>query len=112
MVYQNTKVGFANAPAFTGLGFSFKNVVATSNSGLSVSPRVVVTAAGAHPRGTWVISGPVVYWVTPNGNIPVPTWAIFTGNGGQASFIVKANSYDLARTTLPAMTLNDTRLQP
>jgi len=112
IVYQNTEVGFANSDAFTGLGFSFNNVTAVTNSGLSVSPKVVVTADGAHPRGSWIINGPEVLFVTPAGNIPVPSWSIFTGNGGQASFIVPANSYDLARTTLSPMTANDARLQP
>jgi hypothetical protein len=110
IVYQNTKVAFANAPAFLGLGFSFKNVTPATNSGLTLSDRVVVTAAGAHPRGSWILGGRTVYFVTPAGNIPVADWNTFTADGGQASFIVKATSYDLARTTLPILTLDDSRL--
>jgi hypothetical protein len=111
IVYQNTKVGFANAPAFLGLGFKFSNVIATANSDLAVSPKVVVTADGAHPRGTWVNSGKTVYFVTPAGLIPVPTWDIFLSNGGQAGFIVPADSYDLAMPKLPLMVLNDSRMK-
>ncbi|MDR3642600.1 MAG: Ig domain-containing protein [Candidatus Doudnabacteria bacterium] len=111
IVYQNTKVGFANAPAFLGLGFSFDNVTNTDNSGLALSDKVVVTADGAHPRGTWVISGQTVYFLTPAGLIPVSDWNTFLGNGGQASYIVKANSYDMAFKQLPLMTANDSRVK-
>ena len=111
IVYQNTKVGFANAPAFLGLGFNFSNVTSVTNSGLAVSDKVVVTASGAHPRGTWVSSGQTVYFVTPNGLIPVADWATFLQNGGQASYIVPANSYDLAFPQLSIMTTSDGRLQ-
>jgi hypothetical protein len=112
IVYQNTKVGFANAPAFLGLGFSFSNVTTVSDSGLTVSPKVVVTDQGEHPRGTWVLSGATVYFVTPSGLIPVSDWNTFLGNGGQAGFIVPADSYDRAAPQLPVMTANDARLQP
>ncbi len=111
IVYQNTKTPFANAPAFLGLGFSFANVRTVSNSGLPLSGKIVVTADGAHPRGSWLLSGSTVYFITPNGLIPVPSWAIFLSNGGQAGYIVPANSYDLSFPMLPLMTLNDARLQ-
>jgi hypothetical protein len=111
MVYKNTKVGFANAAAFLGLGFKFNGVMSATNSGLTVSERVVITASGAHPRGTWVSSGKAVYFVTPDGLIPVSTWDTFIGNGGQASYIVKANSYDLRMPKLSVMTVNDARVK-
>jgi hypothetical protein len=112
MVYQNTKVGFSNAAAFLGLGFKFNNVTPANDSGLAVSPKIVITADGQHPRGTWVVEKSTVYFVTPQGLIPVPSWDIFLSNGGQASFIVKADSYDLAAHRLPVMTANDARLHP
>ena len=111
IVYQNTKVGFASAAAFTGLGYNFSNVVAVANSGLTVSPKVVKTAIG-HPRGAWILSGSTVYFVTPAGLIGVPDWNTFTGNGGQASFITKATAYDLTLPKLSKMLANDARLQP
>ncbi len=110
IVYQNTKVGFTNGAAFTGLGFKYANVTTVTNSGLTVSPKTVVTAVGSHPRGTWVISGQTIYFVTPSGLIPVPTWDIFTSAGGQASFIVPANKYDLGMKKLSPMTSGDSRL--
>jgi hypothetical protein len=112
IVYLNTKVGFANSPAFLGLGYLFANVSPATNSGLTVSPKVVVTAQGGHPRGAWLLGGKTVYFLTPNGLIPVPDWNTFLSNGGQASFIVKANSYDLSFTKLSVMTANDSRLKP
>jgi ferredoxin/plastocyanin len=110
IVYLNTKVGFANAEAFLGLGFKFNNVTAVTNSGLQVSPKTVITADGSHPRGSWVSNGKLVYFVSPDGIIPVADWNVFINNGGQASFITKVNKYDLARAKLSVMTLNDSRL--
>ncbi len=112
MIYNGTKTPFASADAFLGLGFSFSNVNTVTDSGLPLSGKVVVTAKGAHPRGTWLLSGQTVYFLTPNGTIAVPDWNTFLGNGGQASFLVQANSYDLAMPKLPIMTASDSRLQP
>lgn len=111
IVYKNTKVGFANAKAFLGLGFKFSDVTAAGSSGLAVSERVVTSASGAHPRGAWVLSGKTVYFVTPDGLIPVPTWDIFLSNGGQADFLVKANAADLTFPKLYPMTAGDTRVK-
>jgi large repetitive protein len=110
IIYNNTKTPFANAAAFLGLGYSFANVVPVTNSGLPLSGKIVVTANGGHPRGSWLISGATVYFLTPGGIIPVPSWSIFLSNGGQASFLVKANSYDLGLTKLPLMVSGDSRL--
>ncbi len=112
IVYQNTKVGFANAAAFLGLGFKFKDVTPATNSGLTISPKVIITADGGHSRGTWILSGKTIYFVSPTGLIPVADWNIFLNNGGQAGYIVKANSYDLAMKKLPLLTNNDPRLHP
>ncbi len=111
IVYKNTKTPFANAPAFLGLGFNFDNVLKVSNSGLALSGKIVVTQNGAHPRGSWLQSGSTVYFLTPEGLIPISNWATFLNNGGQASFIVKANSYDLALPKLSLMVSNDGRMK-
>ncbi|MEJ0021860.1 MAG: putative Ig domain-containing protein [Candidatus Doudnabacteria bacterium] len=112
IVYQNTKVGFASADAFVGLGYQFSNVTPVTDSGLAVSSKVVVTADGGHPRGSWLLSGQAVFFLTPDGLIPVPDWNTFLSNGGQAIFIVSANSFDLARPRLANMSMNDSRLSP
>lgn len=111
IIYNGTKTPFANAAAFLGLGFKFSDVTAVSNSGLPLSNKIVVTADGGHPRGSWLLSGSTVYFLTPNGMIPVPSWAIFLSNGGQAGFLVKANSYDLNFPKLPLMVNSDARLK-
>jgi|GEM_PF-1369250 hypothetical protein len=112
IVYKNTKTAFAGASAFLGLGYSFNNVLAVGNSGLADSGHTVTTQYAAHPWGTWIKnSGSTVYFVDDLGLIPIPDWSTFTGNGGQASFIVAANSYDFKLPILSPMTSGDPRLQ-
>lgn len=110
IVYQNTKIGFTNAGAFLGLGYDFANVTNVADSGLTASSSLVTTSNAAHPWGSWVLSAGTVYFVSQNGLIPVPDWNTFLGNGGQASFIVPANSYDLALPQLPIMVSSDSRV--
>lgn len=111
IVYKNTKVGFATAAAFLGLGFKFSNVALANNSGLAVSDKIVSAALGAHPRGSWLLNGKQVYFMTPDGLIPVPNWSMFISNGGKADLIVKANKYDLAFPKLSPMVASDSRIR-
>lgn len=112
MVYKNTKTGFANAAAFTGLGFSFSNVVQVGSSGLASSGYTVSSPRVQHPWGTWIKnSGNTVYFVNDLGLIPVPDWATFLNNGGQSNFIVNANSYDFKLPILSPMVNSDPRLR-
>jgi hypothetical protein len=111
IVYKNTKSGFANADVFKALGYSFKNVITVKNSGLTDSGYVVTKTNAQHPWGTWVKDGSTIYFVYESGLIPISSWSVFTGNGGKANYIVKANSYDLALTRLDVMTSNDSRLK-
>ena len=111
MVYKNTKTGFVSASVFTGLGFKFANVSNVSISGLIDSGYIIRSTYSGHPWGAWVKSGTTVYMVHEQGLIPVPDWNTFLNNGGQAYFIVSANSYDLALPRLSPMTYGDARLQ-
>jgi len=52
-----------------------------------------------------------VEFLTPSGLIPVPDWNTFLSNGGQASFLVKANKSDLAFPVLSPMTSSDSRVK-
>jgi uncharacterized cupredoxin-like copper-binding protein len=111
IVYKNTKSGFANSWAFTGLGFKFSNVVSVGNSGLNSSGYTVTTPYTQHPWGSWIKSGNTVYFVQESGLIPVPDWNTFLNNGGQGNLIVNANSYDFKLAVLSPMVNNDSRLQ-
>jgi hypothetical protein len=111
IVYKNTKTGFANAPAFTGLGFNFGQVVNVSNSGLVDSGFVITTSRASHPWGSWIKSGSTIYFVHESGLIPVPDWNTFLNNGGNSNLVVPANSFDFQRPTLSVMVQNDYRLK-
>jgi hypothetical protein len=110
IVYNGTKTGFTNAAAFLGMGYKFANVTTVSNSGLSSSGHLVTTLLAQHPWGAWILSGGTVYFVSQSGLIPVPSWSTFLNNGGQASFIVSANNYDMVLPQLPIMTTSDSRV--
>lgn len=111
IVYKNTKTAFSNSPAFLGLGFKFGNVIAVGSSGLVNSGYRVTTSFSQHPWGSWIKSGSTVYFVHDSGLIPLPDWATFINNGGQAGLIVPANFYDFQLPMLSVMTYNDSRLR-
>jgi len=110
IVYKNTKTGFISSSIFTGLGFSFGNVINVGYSGLTDSGYTVRTAYAAHPWGSWIKSGSTVYFVHDSGLIPVPDWNTFLNNGGQANLIVNANTYDFRLPMLSSMVSGDSRL--
>ncbi len=112
LIIGQTKLGFASMKAFTGLGYSLKNVVKGNASAYSLSKTILKSATQAHPDGSWIISGKVVFYVSASGYIPVPSWDIFLSNGGKAQYIVKANRADLKdkRPIASPMTANDNRL--
>lgn len=111
IVYKNTKTGFASAGAFTGLGYKFTSVLSVGNSGLVDSGYIIRSSYVSHPWGAWVKSGNTVYFVHEAGLIPVPDWSTFTGNGGQADFIVSANPADMSLPILSTMAYSDSRLR-
>jgi ferredoxin len=110
IVYMSTKTSFTNAAAFLGLGYKFVNVATVANSGLASSGHLVSTSLAQHPWGAWILSGGTVYFVSQNGLIPVPNWSTFLNNGGQSSFIVPANNYDMVLPQLSNMTASDSRV--
>lgn len=112
LIVGQTKIPFASMKAFSGLGYSLTNVVKGDASGYQLNSTVLKSPTQAHPDGTWIQSGKVVFYVAATGYIPVPTWSIFLSNGGNAKFIVKANASDLKdpRPIIAAMTVNDSRV--
>ena len=111
IVYKGTQTPFADAFAFTGLGFSFNNVLAVGSSGLAASGYIVSTPYARHPWGSWIKSGSTIYFVSDQGLIPIPDWATFLNNGGQAALVVPANTYDFKLAILSPMVAGDPRLQ-
>lgn len=110
-IYKGAKIGFTNFTAFKKLGYSLKNVVAVTNSGLPVSSAVVQSSSDAHPAGTWVKVGKTVYFVDGSGLIPIADYSVFLANGGQPKNIVPANASDLKLVQEALMVASDSRLQ-
>ena len=110
-----TKVPFTSWAAFVGLGYSLKNVVKGDLSGYTPSQSyAITTSAAAHPWGSWLSYKNTVYYSTQGGLIGVPGAEVFTENGGQWQFVVKANKYDIAvlqaNPNLPVLTAGDLRI--
>ncbi len=110
-VYKNTKSGFTNFAAFSGLGFKLENVTDVGVSGLPDSGHIFSTAQTAHPWGTWTKSGSTVYFMHEAGLIPVPSYDIFLNNGGQDRLVVLTNTFDFQRPLLSFMISSDPRLK-
>lgn len=111
IVYKNTKTGFSSASVFTTLGFNFNNVLQVGYSNLVNSGYTVSNSYSSHPWGSWIKSGNTVYFVHESGLVPVPDWNTFLNNGGQANFIVPANSADFRLPILTPMVNSDSRLR-
>ena len=111
LIAGRLKIPFASLQAFLGLGYSLANVNTADISGYT-SGGILKSAVQAHPDGSWILSGKVVFYVASAGYIPVPTWEIFLNNGGQAKFIVRANKADILdpRPILSPMASSDTRV--
>ena len=108
-----TKVPFTTMKAFTGLGYSLKNVVKGDASAYSLDDTgyMLKSATQAHPYGAWVLSKRTVFFVTPTGLAGIPSWAVFLANGGKNQYIVNANKADLAVPRVAALQSNDPRVQ-
>ncbi len=111
------KIPFTNAAAFTGLGYSFTNVISGADTSSLVLPRTYMIRAATeeHPWGSWLLaSSGTVYYSHESGLIAVPSWEVFLGNGGQAKFLVPLNEADKSRlraqSTLPLLKSADSRV--
>lgn len=111
ITYKNSKSGFGNYPAFTGLGFRLSNVIVGSTSTLTNTGYIVANANTSHPWGSWVKSGNTIYFAHESGLVPISSYDIFVSNGGNLNLVVTANTYDLQRPILSVMTYGDPRLQ-
>lgn len=111
ITYKNTKTPFASRSAFEGLGFRFAQISCRDCGYILDSGRTVWTAQTSHPSGAFIKSGQTVYFVHESGLIPISSYDVFLGNGGQDYLIVPMNGYDVALPRLAVMTYNDARLR-
>jgi len=109
-----TKVAFASWNAFVGLGYSLKNVVKGSLANYTLSSYTIKTANTTHPWDSWLSYKKAIYYATQQGLIGVPSFSVFSSNGGDLSYVVPANKYDLAvlraSPNLPVLTAGDSRV--
>lgn len=110
-----TKVPFTNWQAFIGLGYKAKNIVDGDLTNYSLASSYTInTANTTHPWGSWLIYKGTVYYSTQDGLIGVPSAQVFISNGGDWTYIVKANSYDIAalntNPNLQLLAVNDSRI--
>ncbi len=95
LMTNGQRAGFTSAANFTGLGYSFKNVIAGDTSFLPSAANINSTAM-AHPVGTLVNDNGTVYLMTTSGKMGIPSLSVFNSWGYSFAHVVPANSYDTA----------------
>ena len=98
-VYQvsgGTKHGFTSAAVFTGLGFSFANVMNAGSLSSVPAGANLDNSSAAHLEGTFVNSAGTIWMVTATGRKGVPSPEVFYSHGGTWGEVVSANAADLA----------------
>ena len=74
----------------------------------------ISSASQDHPWYSWLLYGKTVYYFSPSGMIPVPSFAVFTNNGGSLSRLLPMNKADIAivkTSVLPVMVSGDGRVK-
>lgn len=116
VILRREKIPFTDMKAFTGLGYSTSYVINGDVSGYPLPPNGYNLHSDRqdHAWGTWLDYSGTIYYSDPTGLIGVPSWDVFLANGGKSQYIIKANAADLAilaaRTNLPLLTANDSRV--
>ncbi len=95
LMTNGMRAGFTSAANFTGLGYSFANVIPGDTSFLA-SASLINSTAMAHPVGTLVNQSGTVYLMTTAGKMGIPSLSVFNSWGYSFSKVVPANSYDAA----------------
>jgi hypothetical protein len=70
---NGSRAGFTSAAVFTGLGYSFSNVIPGDTSFMNTLSPISSTAM-AHPAGTLVNQAGTVYLMTSSGKQGIPYW--------------------------------------
>jgi hypothetical protein len=112
----SSKIPFTNLSAFLGLRYSLRNVIDGDTSAYAITDGYTLSSSSqSHPWGSWLLYGTTVYYSTPDGMIPVPSWDVFVANNGRSSFILPMNSADLSvlrsKPSLPVMVPEDSRVR-
>lgn len=113
---DKVKIPFTSMAAFTGLGYSLKNVKTMDVSGYKSSGSYFLSSSTQeHPWCSWMKwKDGTVYYSHPSGSIPVPSWDILLNNGGRADLIVPMNAADDAiwaqNPNLSPLQMNDARI--
>lgn len=110
------KVPFTSMAAFTGLGYSLKNVKTMDVFAYRSSGSYYLSSpTQEHPWCSWMKwKDGTIYYSHPSGAIPVPSWDVFLNNGGRADLIVPMNAADDAiwaqHPNLPPLQMGDSRI--
>lgn len=93
LITNGQKAGFTSASVFTGLGYSFSNVMSGDVSFLP-STSNVSSASSPHDAGSLINKNGTIYLVGNNGLIGLPSWSTLQSWGYTSTDIVPANSAD------------------
>lgn len=117
MSKDRVKIPFANGEAFLGLGYKFANVK-TLNLSAYRSPQTyfIDSANIAHPWGSLTVwKDGTVYYMAPDGAIPIASMDVINANGLGGIQIAPMNRYDEMEwdrngNNLPILKIGDSRL--
>lgn len=107
MIGQNgTKRGFTTPAVFSGLGYSFTDLLEIDLTDYEVG-EVIDDANEAHPEGALVLDNGTVWWVLGNQRQGFESEAVFNTYGFTFTSLVKANSADMSLPIGPAIKFRD-----
>jgi hypothetical protein len=98
LISNSKKYGFTSGTVFTGLGFSFKNVLVVTTPELNLlSLGEVLFKVEAHKQGTNILHQGTIYWVGGVKRHPYPSLEVYNSwnKDNDFSTVVPANSEDL-----------------
>lgn len=103
---NGTKRGFASAQAFTGLGYTFKNLALVDLKDYPAGP-AISTNSETHPDGALVLENKTVWWIRNGQRQAFESAAVFNTYGFDFQKIVPANTADLALPVGSAVKFRD-----
>lgn len=100
LVANGQKRGFVSGAVFTGLGFSFANIVTAATNTFADLPTGanLESATERHTAGVLVNSAGTIWHMTATGRHGIATMEVFNSHGYKLANVVAANAADLAAT--------------